>query len=94
MTDRYVVAPRWAQRLLRHYRLVAIVMPWGRCYCLPGWTTHTQLRTHEDVHFAQIARLGPIRFSILYLYYLARYGYRASPLEQEAYAASGDLADG
>lgn len=47
----------------------------------PSWRTVD----HELVHIDQIHRLGVIRFYALYLWYSIRYGYKANPLEVEAY---------
>ena len=60
-------------------------MPWRSIYVLADHWHDAELRRHEMVHIAQIERLGPVRFSALYLFYLARYGYRGNPLEKEAY---------
>jgi hypothetical protein len=64
----------------------AITMPWRRVYILAEWKDHPGVNAHECVHLAQIDRHGPIWFTILYLWWLARYGYRRNPLEVEAYA--------
>lgn len=72
--------------LLNGLGLAGIVMPWRSIYYLEPWQKSPEFIRHELVHIEQIDRLGPIRFSVLYLYYLARYGYRNSPLEREAYA--------
>ena len=71
--------------LLDTLDLIAIVMPWRTVYCKADWFHDPTMRTHEMVHIAQIERHGAVWFSLLYLYYLARYGYRQNPLEIEAY---------
>jgi hypothetical protein len=63
----------------------AITMPWRSIYVLSAHWGDEALRQHELVHIAQIERLGSARFSVVYLFYLARYGYRENPLEKEAY---------
>lgn len=72
--------------LLRYFGIVAITMPWRRVYILPEWTWNSALHRHEMVHLRQIDRDGSILFSVRYLYWLARYGYRANPYEIEAYS--------
>ena len=42
------------------------------------------LHKHEQAHWQQYQRMGLVKFYVLYLYYLARYGYWNSPLEVEA----------
>ena len=44
-----------------------------------------ELRHHELIHIEQIERDGAAKFSVLYLWYLVRHGYRRNPYEQEAY---------
>jgi hypothetical protein len=63
----------------------AITMPWRSIYVLRAHGHDSEPRRHELVHTAQIERLGPLRFSTLYLFYLARCGYRDNPLEKEAF---------
>lgn len=48
---------------------------------------------HELVHVEQFLRY-PIIFPVLYLYQLARYGYRYAPLEDEAYTRAGNTYKG
>jgi hypothetical protein len=74
--------------LLNTIGCVGIVMPWKSIYYLDNWNKSPEFRRHELVHIAQIERLGAWRFSVLYLYYLARYGYRNNPLEIEAYGSN------
>lgn len=69
----------------------AITMPWKTIYVLREHLDDEQLRRHELVHIEQIERDGAIRFSILYLWYLVRYGYRRNPYELEAYRRQDDL---
>jgi hypothetical protein len=59
-------------------------MPWGTTYCLPEHLDNQELSFHESVHQWQIARDGPIRFSVRYLYWTWRYGYDQNPYEIEA----------
>jgi hypothetical protein len=76
----------WALALVsRGDGLSAVTMPWRSIYVLREHWHDRELRRHELVHIAQIERLGPLRFSSLYLFYLARCGYRDNPLEKEAF---------
>jgi len=70
---------------LRTFKLAGIVMPWRSIYYLNGWANNEEFRRHELVHIEQINRDGPVRFSVQYLYWLVRYGYRENPYELEAY---------
>ena len=63
----------------------AITMPWRSIYILREHFHVSELRRHELVHIEQIERDGAVRFSVLYLWYLVRHGYRQNPYEQEAY---------
>ena len=73
---------RW---LLDGFGLAAITMPWRTIYVLRRHARHQGLLRHEQVHIEQIERDGPIRFSIKYLWWLIKYGYRDNPYEIEAY---------
>ncbi len=63
----------------------AITMPWRSIYVLREHMHEQELRRHELIHIEQIERDGAVRFSVLYLWYLVRRGYRRNPYEQEAY---------
>lgn len=86
---RFVEAGPFWRFALRRLGLAGIVMPitprGPTCYYLRPWGRYLPFRQHEEVHFAQIARMGALRFTVAYLYYLARYGYRNNPFEKEAY---------
>ena len=77
---------RW---LIIRLDLVALVMPWRRVYILKPWLYDPVILRHEAVHIEQIARDGAIVFSVKYLWWLARYGYRRNPYEIEAYSRDG-----
>jgi hypothetical protein len=64
-----------------------LTMPWRTVYMRPGHLHDEGLRAHELVHIDQIDRMGPVWFSIRYLYELVRYGYADMPMEKEADAA-------
>jgi hypothetical protein len=67
----------------------AITIPapfgWSRVYLLPHVFDNETTRRHERVHLEQIERDGVIKFSVQYLYWCLRYGYRLNPYEIEAY---------
>ena len=60
---------------------------WNAIYVLPGFEHDERLLRHERKHLEQIERDGRLLFSIKYLYWLCRYGYKMCPYEVEARAA-------
>lgn len=88
MRHKFVVADAPWRWFLKGAGCRAITMPWRSIYVLSYYRDDEEPRRHELVHIEQIERLGAVRFSALYLFYLVRYGYRLNPLEKEAY---GDL---
>lgn len=60
---------------------------WRAIYVLPGHERNEPLLRHERKHLEQIERDGRLLFSIKYLYWLCRYGYKNCPYEVEARAA-------
>jgi hypothetical protein len=64
----------------------AITVPWGAVYIRREWFDDAATRYHESIHLDQIRRDGPVVFSIKYLWWLLRWGYRNNPYELEAYA--------
>jgi hypothetical protein len=80
----FVVATGCWLWLLERLGAYAITMPWGRVYVRREFMSDLTLRAHELVHLEQIERLGPWKFSIVYLWQWARHGYFAMPLEAEA----------
>lgn len=64
-----------------------LTMPWRTIYLRPECWFDEGLRAHELAHIDQIDRMGPIRFSVTYLWQLATIGYDRMPLEIEANAA-------
>lgn len=87
MKHRIIEAGPFWRLILNMFGLIGIVMPWPTptIYYLPPWHKCPQFMVHELVHVEQIHRMGRVCFALTYLYYLARYGYRANPLEIEAY---------
>lgn len=63
---------------------------WGVIYIKPNHTPSAALIRHEMKHIEQIERDGRWLFSIKYLYWLLRYGYRNNPYEIEARAAENE----
>ena len=57
--------------------------PWG-IYILPEHMYSDRLIAHEQVHWAQWARMGTVRYYATYLWQVIRYGYRNAPMEREA----------
>ena len=60
---------------------------WHVVYVLPGHEHDERLLRHERCHLEQIERDGRLKFSIRYLYWLARHGYWNNPYEIEARTA-------
>jgi hypothetical protein len=57
---------------------------WNTVYMWPGYETDRRLLAHEFKHLEQIERDGVLKFSIKYLWWTLRYGYKANPYEAEA----------
>jgi hypothetical protein len=81
----FIVARGPMRWFLRTFDGAAITMPWCRVYVLEEHWNDPALIRHELVHIEQIERDGPVLFSVKYLYWLARHGYRRNPYEIEAY---------
>ena len=77
---------RW---FLEIFDYSAITMPWQTVYLRPDRVGYERLVVHESVHIEQIQRLGAVKFTLLYLWYNIRYGYRNNPFEIEAREKSG-----
>lgn len=74
------------ERFLRYHGFAAVTLPWRTVYVLDEYAHRRDIVAHERVHLDQIERDGPVKFSLLYLYYLARFGYERNLYEIEAYA--------
>lgn len=74
---------------LKRSGALAITMPWKVIYCRPGSEDNTKLLRHEEEHIRQIERDGAIKWTVLVLWYLLRYGYKNSPYEIDARNISG-----
>lgn len=74
------------ERFLRHHGFAAVTLPWRVVYVLDEYAHRRDVIAHERIHLDQIERDGPVKFTLLYLYFLVRYGYENNPFEIEAYA--------
>lgn len=81
---RFIVASGVWLWLLDHLGCDGLTMPWRKIYIRYEHCYDKHLRAHEICHIRQIESLGPVRFSVLYLWQLYRYGYWSMPLEVEA----------
>lgn len=90
MRAKFVIAYGPWRLFLRGAGYRAITMPWRSIYILREHFHVQELRRHELIHIEQIERDGAIKFSLLYLWYLVRHGYRQNPYELEAYRRQGD----
>lgn len=61
-----------------------LTMPWRTVYVRRSCLKDPGLIAHETAHIRQIERMGPVWFSIVYLYQLLRFGYERMPMEIEA----------
>jgi len=84
MAHVFVPARGFWLRVLDLFGCDGLAMPWRRVYMRPSCLHNDGLRAHEWVHIQQIDRMGPVWFSLRYLYELIRYGYREMPMEREA----------
>ncbi len=57
---------------------------WGSIYIYPGYEWDEILIRHERQHLLQMERDGKVKFMLLYMWYMVRYGYQANPYEIEA----------
>lgn len=73
--------------LMRRAGFLGWASSWRVIYVLPGHEHNERLLRHERCHLEQIERDGRLKFSIRYLYWLARHGYWNNPYEIEARAA-------
>ena len=76
--------------IIRYFGCAGIALPWRVIYILPESWDDAALRAHERQHIKQIDRDGPVKWTIKYYYYLARYGYHMSPYEIDARHAEDD----
>lgn len=81
---RLVVAKGISLWLLNHLGCDGLTMPWRTIYIRDEYQHDHGLIAHELQHVVQIQLLGPVQFSLIYLWQLAWYGYQRMPLEVEA----------
>ena len=62
---------------------------WDTIYVMPGYEKTEWLLRHESKHLEQIKREGRILFSLKYLWWSWRVGYKNNPYEIEAREAEG-----
>lgn len=86
MPPGFYIARGRLEWFLRRNGFAAVTLPWRRVYVLEEYRFRRDVIAHERVHLDQIDRHGPIWFTVLYLWWLLRFGYEANPLEVEAYA--------
>lgn len=84
MRHRFVEARGLWLWLLDRLGCDGLTMPWRTIYMRRSCMDDVGLRAHELAHIHQIDRMGAFRFSVVYLYQLATYGYDDMPLEREA----------
>ena len=69
---------------LNNQKMDAVTLPPFGIYIRPEFMGDLKLRRHESVHWDQYKRMGAIKFYIVYLWGMVRYGYWAHPMEIEA----------
>lgn len=57
---------------------------WNTVYIMPGSENDQSLIRHEEKHLEQIKKDGIIIFTIKYLWWTLKYGYKNNPYEIEA----------
>jgi hypothetical protein len=72
---------------LRRAGFRGITLPPLGIYLLPDSMDDARLRRHEIAHWQQSVEMGVIRFYLVYLYQMVRYGYWDAPMERQARAA-------
>ena len=91
----FVEVGGWKLWLLKKMGFLGFTFFNGTVWLRPDMDAETKYRvmTHEARHIFQIKRDGYIKFTIKYLYYLARYGYRQNPYEIDARKAANERID-
>ena len=85
----------WRLKLLYLFGFNGFTFFNGTIWLRPNMDAETKYRvmTHEARHIFQINRDGYLKFTVKYLYYLARYGYRNNPYEIDARKAANERID-
>ena len=79
---------------LRRIGYAGITLPPLGVYLVNDRFNDQRLRRHEAEHWRQYQRMGLVRFYAVYLWWLARVGYRDHPMEIEARAAEVEKRSG
>jgi len=72
---------RW---ILRRAGFGGVTLPPFGIYILAERMDNEWLIRHEQAHWAQYERMGAIRFYLMCLWQVLRYGYHNAPMEIEA----------
>jgi len=75
---------RYGVEWMKKQQVRGIVIGRTMMFADAPWDVPEWLFRHEMQHVYQIARLGFVRFYLLYFYYSLRYGYANNPFEVEA----------
>ena len=91
----FVEVGGWKLRLLEKMGFLGFTFFNGTVWLRPNMDAETKHRVmvHEARHIFQINRDGYLKFTVKYLYYLARYGYRNNPYEIDARKAANERID-
>ena len=85
----------WRLKLLYLFGFNGFTFFNGTIWLRPNLEPDVKYRVmvHEARHIFQINRDGYLKFTVKYLYYLARYGYRNNPYEIDARKAANERID-
>ena len=85
----------WRLKLLQLFGFYGFTFFNGTIWLRPNMEPGVKYRVmvHEARHVFQINRDGYLKFTVKYLYYLARYGYRNNPYEIDARKAANERID-
>lgn len=82
---RFVPAWQPLRSVMAWIGIAGLPVPWSVCYVLPAYKDHRLLIAHELVHFEQMQRDGAVLWTLKWVWWTLRYGYRRNPYEREAY---------
>ena len=91
----FVEVTNWRLWLLEKMGFLGFTFFNGTIWLRPNMDAETKYRVmvHEARHIFQIKRDGYLKFTVKYLYYLARYGYRNNPYEIDARKVANERID-
>ncbi len=91
----FIEVSGWRLWMLKKMGFLGFTFFNGTVWLRPDMDAETKYRvmTHEARHIFQIKRDGYLKFTVKYLYYLARYGYRNNPYEIDARKAANERID-